>query len=131
MSTLPNPAQERTYPLPAPADDRRFTLGLVFDVVKILAEHGYPKITCGGDLVALQQALYGFIYRPLDDGGLAERLLEEQQRTSRAARLVEERATSWGYAPRGEPHPAEDGGVATTDTPAVTGVTVAAEDGAR
>lgn len=61
--TVPNPAQERVYPLTAPADDRRFSLGLTFDVAKVLTEHGFPEITSGGDLVALQQTLYGFLYR--------------------------------------------------------------------
>lgn len=62
MSTVPNPAHDRVYPLPAPADDRRFTLGLVFDVAAVLTDHGFPPITSGGDLVALQQVLYGFLY---------------------------------------------------------------------
>jgi len=60
--TLPSPAQERIYPLPAPPSDRRFTLGMIFAVAQILVDHGYPRITAGGDLVALQQALYGFLY---------------------------------------------------------------------
>lgn len=64
MSTVPNPARERAYPMPAPADDHRFTLGLVFAVIQVLTDAGYPPITAGGDLVALQQALYGFLYRP-------------------------------------------------------------------
>lgn len=62
MSTVPNPAQPRTYPLPAPTDDRRFTLGLVFDVARVLADHGFPEIASGGDLVGLQQALFNFTY---------------------------------------------------------------------
>lgn len=66
MNTVPTPAHERAYPLPAPADDRRFSYGLLFDVARILAEHGYPPITAGGDLVALQQALFGFLYAPAE-----------------------------------------------------------------
>lgn len=66
MSTVPNPSHDRTYPMPAPADDRRFTLGLVFDVAQVLVDHGFAPITAGGDLVALQQALYGFLYRAPD-----------------------------------------------------------------
>lgn len=61
MTTVSNPAQ-RTYPLPAPADDPRFTHGLLFDVARVLAEHGYPKVEHGLDLVDLQAALFGFLY---------------------------------------------------------------------
>lgn len=50
------------YPIPAPAEDRRFSVGLALDVARILAQHGYPPITHGGDLVALQGALFGFLY---------------------------------------------------------------------
>jgi hypothetical protein len=53
----------------APDEDRRFTFGLTIDVAKVLAEHGYEPITDGGDLVALQQALYGFLYAPKEEGG--------------------------------------------------------------
>lgn len=53
----------RTYPLPAPTDDPRFTMGLLIDVVKVLEQHGYPQITHGLDLVDLQQALFSFLYR--------------------------------------------------------------------
>jgi hypothetical protein len=51
-----------TYPLPRPADDPNFNFGLFTDVAKVLAEHGYPPITSGGDIVRLQQALFGFLY---------------------------------------------------------------------
>lgn len=59
----------RRYPLPRPADDARFTFGLVLDVARVLAEHGYPSIAepydgCGADFVALRQALFGLIYAP-------------------------------------------------------------------
>lgn len=56
--------ETRSYPIPASADDPdpRFTLGLTFDVAKVLAEHGYPPITAGGDLVALQTVLFDFLY---------------------------------------------------------------------
>lgn len=53
---------ERAYPLPRPKEDPRFTNGLAFDVAKVLAEHGYPKITEGRDLIELQAALFGFLY---------------------------------------------------------------------
>jgi len=52
----------RTYPLPRSKDDPRFTLGLVIDVIRVLEEHGYPKVESGPDIVELQQALFGFIY---------------------------------------------------------------------
>lgn len=53
---------ERVYPLPRPADDPRFNMGLMIDVARVLEEHGYPKITAGRDIVELQMALFGFIY---------------------------------------------------------------------
>lgn len=57
----------RSYPLPRPDNDLRFTVGLTLDVVAVLMKHGYPPITDGGDLVALQQALFGFLYaKPTD-----------------------------------------------------------------
>jgi len=56
----------------APVDDRRFTLGLVFAVAAVLAEAGYPPITSGGDLVSLQQRLYGFLYLPKPARGAEE-----------------------------------------------------------
>jgi hypothetical protein len=56
-----------TYPLPRTDDDRRFTFGLVYDVAKVLAEHGYPAVSSGGDFVRLQQALFGFIYEQPED----------------------------------------------------------------
>jgi hypothetical protein len=58
----------RTFPIaPRPAEDRRFTLGLVIDVARVLADHGYPQVTSGPDLVALQQSLYRFLYVPEED----------------------------------------------------------------
>lgn len=57
-------AGERTYPLPRPEDDPRFTLGLALDISEVLARHGYPKITNGRDLTQLQQALFQFLYAP-------------------------------------------------------------------
>ena len=50
------------YPLPRPADDPKFTFGLIRDVAKVLADHGYPPIDSGGDHVRLQQTLFGFLY---------------------------------------------------------------------
>ncbi len=54
--------EPRTYPLPAPEDDRRFTFGLILDVGKVLHTHGYPKITSGDDYAALHQTLFRFLY---------------------------------------------------------------------
>ncbi|MET0522643.1 MAG: hypothetical protein ABW156_11845 [Jiangellaceae bacterium] len=55
-------ASDAKYPLPRPEDDSRFTFGLIRDVAKVLAEHGYPPVDSGDDHVRLQQALFGFIY---------------------------------------------------------------------
>jgi hypothetical protein len=52
----------RLYPMPAPEQDHRFTYGLLIDAVKVLERHGYARPTSGGDLVALQEALFGFLY---------------------------------------------------------------------
>lgn len=59
-------AGERVFPLPLPEsgdDDGRFTIGLLVDVRAVLAAHGYPMDQAtGADLVALQQALFRFLY---------------------------------------------------------------------
>jgi hypothetical protein len=52
----------RLYPMPAPGDDPRFTFGLLIDVLDVLQTHGYPRPAAGGDLIELQQALFGFLY---------------------------------------------------------------------
>jgi hypothetical protein len=62
--TLPTP-KPRTYPLDAPADDPRFSFGLALDVAAVLTKHGYPELASGLDVVALEQALFGFLYRPV------------------------------------------------------------------
>lgn len=51
----------RNYPLPAPGDDVRFTFGLASEVKKLIEQQGYPALT-GRDLVALQLALFEFLY---------------------------------------------------------------------
>jgi hypothetical protein len=61
---------EPTYPLPRPANDPRFTLGLTVDVAEVLTQHGYPTLT-GVDFVELQQTLFRFLYR--QDATHAER----------------------------------------------------------
>jgi hypothetical protein len=53
---------DRLYPMPAPTDDPRFTYGLLSDAVTVLERHGYPRPESGPDLVALQEALFGFLY---------------------------------------------------------------------
>ncbi|MBE1502669.1 hypothetical protein H4696_009769 [Amycolatopsis lexingtonensis] len=64
--------EPRKYPIPAPEDDSRFTFGLILDVADVLHRHGYPKITSGDDYVALQQAVFRFLYTipPTDPAGL-------------------------------------------------------------
>ncbi len=55
--------EDRVFPLPRPDDDPRFTFGLLVDVRDVLAAHGYPaEQATGGDLAALQQALFRFLY---------------------------------------------------------------------
>ncbi|GAA1586843.1 hypothetical protein [Actinoplanes couchii] len=54
--------ESAVYPMPAPDDDARFTLGLTLDIGKVLAAHGYPPIRSGTDHVRLQSALFGFLY---------------------------------------------------------------------
>jgi hypothetical protein len=72
----PKPA-ERNYPVSRPpkgGDDPRFSMGLVFDLVRVLTSHDYPAAT-GGDLVGFQVALFSFIYGPEDKsnyGALSE-----------------------------------------------------------
>ncbi|GLL08808.1 hypothetical protein [Dactylosporangium matsuzakiense] len=51
----------RAYPLPAPADDSRFTHGLFNDITEILQQHGFPRLT-SSDRVNLMIALHQFIY---------------------------------------------------------------------
>ncbi|UZF72911.1 hypothetical protein [Amycolatopsis mediterranei] len=55
-------SRDRRYPLPAKDDDDRFTFGLVVDVADVLARHRYPELASGDDFVALQQALFRFLY---------------------------------------------------------------------
>lgn len=65
------------YPLPRPEDDvdglsgtdRRFNAGLIIDVGRVLAEHGFPAITSGTDNVRLSQALFVFIYGTSSERG--------------------------------------------------------------
>ena len=57
---------DRAYPLPRTENDPRFSYGLFFDVAKVLEEHGYPRVSGGGDWVGLQLALFNFIYAKAD-----------------------------------------------------------------
>jgi hypothetical protein len=59
---------ERTYPLPPPDSDSRFTIGLVLDVMDVLTDHGYPAADLSGlDHLAMQQTLFRYLYRgPVD-----------------------------------------------------------------
>lgn len=61
---------EPTYPLRAPEDDPRFTIGLTIDIADVLTRQGYPPMS-GADLVKLKQALFGFLCR--QDATHAER----------------------------------------------------------
>jgi hypothetical protein len=55
---------DRTYPLPRPDEaDPRFTIGLAYDVGRVLEAAGYPPLT-GRDIFELQRALYRFLYAP-------------------------------------------------------------------
>lgn len=58
---------DRVYPLPRPDDDPRFSFGLAVAVADVLAAHGYPPVRAGGDLIELQQALFGFLYARAED----------------------------------------------------------------
>ena len=54
--------EPRQYPLPAPVTgDERFAFGLMLDVAEVLEKHGYPKLAVP-DMVALQAALFRFLY---------------------------------------------------------------------
>lgn len=53
---------ERVYPLPRTENDPRFIVGLAIDVSSVLVKHGYYRVRSDGDLAALQQALFGFLY---------------------------------------------------------------------
>lgn len=50
-------------------DDQRFTLGLALAAARVIEDHGYPDID-GRELVELQAALFGYLYRA---GGLGRR----------------------------------------------------------
>lgn len=68
--TVPDEPQ-RVFPIrPRPADDSRFTIGLLIDVAEVLARHGYDDVSKpehARDFVELQQTLFGFLYGPSGD----------------------------------------------------------------
>jgi len=48
---------------PRPANDDRFTVGLITDIRDVLSEHGYDISEFDGrDMVELQVALFRFLY---------------------------------------------------------------------
>ncbi|WP_214365607.1 hypothetical protein [Pseudonocardia sp. H11422] len=55
------PLPPRVYPLPAPGEDPRFTIGLHLDVARLLVQHGYPE-PGPLDLADIGQALYRLLY---------------------------------------------------------------------
>jgi hypothetical protein len=63
----PPPAGGPVYPLPATAEDPRFTVGLLLAVADVLTAHGYPPPQAGADLVRFQQALFTALYQPRPD----------------------------------------------------------------
>lgn len=56
---------DAAYPIPRPpsGDDPRFCFGLTYDVVTVLAAHGYPPVTNGVDFHHWQRALFAAIYQ--------------------------------------------------------------------
>lgn len=54
------------YPLarPATGTDPRFSFGLLFDVIGVLAAHGYPPADHPADLTRIQHALFTALYQP-------------------------------------------------------------------
>lgn len=58
------------YPLTDVSEDRRFTLGLLFDLGCLLEAHGYPRPVGAGDLIRWQQALFRTIYRTDHEGSV-------------------------------------------------------------
>ncbi|MCW0214392.1 MAG: hypothetical protein OJJ54_13615 [Pseudonocardia sp.] len=53
---------KRNYPVPEQEHDPRFTIGLLFDVERLIVSAGYPPLE-NMDRVDLQEALFRFLYR--------------------------------------------------------------------
>ena len=51
------------YPISTETDDPRFTIGLLADVLEVLAKHGYPK-PGAGDTGNIMSGLFRMLYRP-------------------------------------------------------------------
>ena len=47
---------------PPPRGHSRFTIGLMLDVAKVLADHGYPPFTAPAEFVELQQHLFHLLH---------------------------------------------------------------------
>ena len=64
---MSSPTPPAAYPIlrPVTGHDARFTVGLTLDIATVLTRHGYPPLTCGADLLRLQQALFAAIYQPV------------------------------------------------------------------
>jgi hypothetical protein len=62
-TTASTPQQQPVYPRPAPADDPRFTYGLLFDIAEVLQRNGFPQPT-GTDWANLTTALGSILYQP-------------------------------------------------------------------
>ena len=90
-------AAHRNYPMAAPAEDPRFTLGLALDVAEVLRGAGYEDELTGLDLVQLQQALYRFLYTGRSESPRAQDPVDRTGATlgdlaQRVARLEEQLA---------------------------------------
>ncbi|PXY23721.1 hypothetical protein BAY59_29210 [Prauserella coralliicola] len=60
------------FPVPEPdsGSDARFTIGLLADVLDVLARHGYPVADMtSGDHAHVLQGLYRLIYTSDSEGG--------------------------------------------------------------
>lgn len=65
-TTLNTSAEGSVYPLRAPAEDPRFSFGLLLAVADVLTAHGYPPPRTGADLLRFQQALFTALYQQPD-----------------------------------------------------------------
>jgi len=43
-------------------NDPRFTIGLALDVARVIADHGYPPLTSGRDLLELEMHLFYLLH---------------------------------------------------------------------
>jgi hypothetical protein len=62
VRTCPRTALFPIQSAEAGSSDKRFTFGLVLDVLAVLANHGYPDARqSSADFIEMRQALYGFL----------------------------------------------------------------------